>query len=133
VQTGNLLFLTGMLPVIDHKPKYVGRLGRELDAEAGRDAARTAALSALAATKQHLGSLDRVTRVVRLGIFMATSGDFFDQPKVADGASDLFLDVFGPDKKAVRLVIGVASLPLGVPIELEVILEVATQNGNRTQ
>ena len=77
LQTGNLLFLSGMLPVVDHKPKYVGRLGRELDAEAGRDAAYTAALSALAAAKQHLGSLDRVTRVVRLGVFMATSGDFY--------------------------------------------------------
>jgi enamine deaminase RidA (YjgF/YER057c/UK114 family) len=82
-------------------------------------------LSALAAAKQHLGSLDKVTRVVRLGVFMATSGDFFDQPQVADAASDLFHDVFGPDKTSVRLVIGVASLPLGMPIELEVILEIA--------
>ena len=125
LQTGNLLFLSGMLPVVDHKPKYLGRLGRELDAEAGRDAAYTAALSALAAAKQHLGSLDRVTRVVRLGVFMATSGDFFDQPKVADAVSDLFRDVFGIEKTSVRLVIGVASLPLGMPIELEVIFEVA--------
>jgi enamine deaminase RidA (YjgF/YER057c/UK114 family) len=125
LQTGNLLFLTGMLPVVDHKPKYLGRLGKELDAEAGRDALRTAALSALAAAKQHLGSLDRVTQVVRLGIFMATAGDFFDQPRVADGASDLFRDVFGPEKASARLVIGVASLPLGMPVELEVILEVA--------
>ncbi len=125
LQTGNLLFLSGMLPVVDHKPKYVGRLGKELDAEAGRDAARTAALSALAAAKERLGSLDRVTRVVRLGVFMATSGDFFDQPGVADAVSDLFRDIFGPDKTAVRLVIGVASLPLGMPIELEVIFEVA--------
>jgi len=124
-QTGSLLFLSGMLPVVDHKPKYIGRLGKELDAEAGRDAAFTAALSALAAAKQHLGSLDRVTRVVRLGVFMATHGDFFDQPRVADGASDLFRDIFGSDKTAVRLVIGVASLPIGVPIELEVIFEVA--------
>ncbi len=125
LKTGNLLFLSGMLPVVDHKPKYVGRLGQELDIEAGRDAAYTAALSALAAAKQHLGSLDRVTRVVRLGVFMATSGDFFDQPKVADAVSDLFRDIFGTDKTAVRLVIGVASLPLGMPIELEVILEIA--------
>ena len=66
VQTGNLLFLTGMLPVIDHKPKYVGRLGRELDAEAGRDAARTAALSALAATKQHRKLKTVLTRMERL-------------------------------------------------------------------
>ena len=125
LQTGNLLFFSGMLPVVDHKPKYLGRLGKELDAEAGRDAAYTAALSVLAAARKHLGSLDRVTRVVRLGVFMATSGDFFDQPRVADAVSDLFRDVFGIDRVSVRLVIGVASLPFGMPIELDVIFEVA--------
>jgi enamine deaminase RidA (YjgF/YER057c/UK114 family) len=125
VQTGNLLFFSGMLPVVDHKPKYLGRLGKELDAEAGRDAAYTAALSILAAARKHLGSLDRVTRVVRLGVFIATSGDFFDQPRVADAVSDLFHDIFGAEKTSVRQVIGVASLPLGMPIELEVIFEVA--------
>jgi enamine deaminase RidA (YjgF/YER057c/UK114 family) len=124
LQTGNLLFLTGMLPVVDHKPKYIGRLGKELDAEAGRDAVYTAALSALAAARQYLGSLDRITRVVRLGVFMATYGDFFDQPRVADAVSDLFRDIFGVEKASVRLVIGVASLPLGMPVELEVIFEV---------
>ena len=113
-----------MLPVVDHKPKYVGRLGKELDTEAGRDAAYTAALSALAAARQHLGSLDRVTRVVRFGMFIATSGDFFDQPRVADAVSDLFRDIFGIEKTATRLVIGVASLPLGMPIELEVVFEI---------
>jgi enamine deaminase RidA (YjgF/YER057c/UK114 family) len=125
VRTGNLLFLSGMLPVVDHKPKYFGRLGKELDAEAGRDAAYTAALSALAAVRRHLGSLDKVTRVVRLGVFIATSGDFFDQPRVADAVSDLFRNVFGAEKSAVRLVIGVASLPLGMPVELEIIFEVS--------
>ena len=124
VQTGNLLFLSGMLPIADHKPKYIGRLGKELDREAGRDAAYTSALSALASAREHLGSLDRVTRVVRLGVFLATYGDFFDHVKVADAASDLLKDVFGSEKMPVRLVIGVASLPVGVPIELEVILEV---------
>ena len=124
VQTGNLLFLSGMLPVVDHKPKYLGRLGKELDVKTGRDAAYTAVLSALAAAKEHLGSLDRVMRVVRVGVFIATSGDFFDQPQVADAVSDLFRDVFGNEKIPVRLVIGVASLPLGMPIELEVIFEV---------
>jgi enamine deaminase RidA (YjgF/YER057c/UK114 family) len=125
IQTGNLLFLSGMLPVVDHKPKFVGRLGKELDVEQGRDAAYTAGLSALAAAKQHLGSLDRVTRVVRLGVFIATSGDFFEQAKVADAVSDLFRDVFGIEKISVRLVIGVASLPFGMPVELEVIFEIA--------
>ena len=113
-----------MLPVVDHKPKYLGRLGKELDVEAGRDAALTAALSGLAAVKEHLGSLDKVTRVVRFSIFMATHGDFFDQPIVADAVSDLLRDVFGPEKIPVRMVIGVASLPLGLPIELEFIFEV---------
>ena len=103
----------------------MGGWGKELDAEAGRDAAYTAALSALAAAKKHLGSLERITRVVRLGVFMATHGNFFDQPRVADGVSDLFRDVFGIEKLSVRQVIGVASLPLGMPIELEVIFEVA--------
>jgi enamine deaminase RidA (YjgF/YER057c/UK114 family) len=123
LQTGNLLFLSGMLPVIDHKPAYVGRIGKELDAKTGREAAHVAAMNALASVKNHLGTLNQVKRVVRLGIFMATSGDAVDQPGVANGASDLFRDVFGEEHMAVRLVIGVASLPLGVPIELEVILE----------
>ena len=125
VQTGSLLFFSGMLPVVNHKPKFIGRLGKELDVEAGRDAAYTAALNVLAAAREHLGSLDRVTRVVRLGVFIATSGDFFDQPKVADAVSDLFQDLFGVEKTSVRLVIGVASLPLGMPVELDVIFEVA--------
>lgn len=124
LQTGSLLFLSGMLPVVDHKPKHLGRLGKELDTEQGREAAYTAALSALAAAKQLLGSLDRITRVVRLGVFIATYGDFFDQPRVADAVSDLFRDVFGMEKTPVRTVMGVASLPLGVPIELEVTFEV---------
>jgi enamine deaminase RidA (YjgF/YER057c/UK114 family) len=124
IQTGNLLFLSGMLPVIGHEPKFVGRLGKELDANAGREAVRIAALNVLSAARQKLGSLDKVTRVVRLGVYLATHGDFFDQPKVADAASELFRDVFGEDKTSVRIVFGVASLPLGMPVELEVIMEV---------
>src|SRR5215469_14684172 len=125
VQTGNLLFLSGMLPVVDHEPKFIGRLGKEFDVEAGREAAYIAALNVLAAAKEHLGSLDRVTRVVRLAVYIATSGDFFDQPRVADAVSDLFRDVFGIEKTSVRVVIGVASLPLGMPIGVDVIFEVA--------
>ena len=124
VQTGSLLFFSGMLPVVDHKPKYIGRVGKELDTEAGRDAAYSAALCVLAAAKQHLGSLDRVTRVVRLGVFIATSEDYVDHPKVADAVSDLFRDIFGIEKTSVRVIVGAASLPLGVPIELDVIFEV---------
>jgi enamine deaminase RidA (YjgF/YER057c/UK114 family) len=130
VQTGNLLFLTGMLPTEGRSAKFVGRLGAELDVDAGHKAARLAALNALAVARQHLGSLDRVTRIVRLGVSMATSGDFRDQPKVADGASELLEDVFGKDKNPSRLVYGVASLPLGTPVELELIFEVAGGSEN---
>jgi enamine deaminase RidA (YjgF/YER057c/UK114 family) len=76
VQTGNLLYLSGILPVIGHKPKFVGRLGREYDVEEGREAARIAALNVLSAARNHLGSLDKVTRVVRLVAYIATEGDF---------------------------------------------------------
>ena len=93
--------------------------------EAGRKAARLAALNALAVARRHLGSLDKVTRVVRLGVSIATSGDVRDHPRIADGASELLQDVFGPDKNPSRLVYGVASLPLGAPVELEVIFEVS--------
>ena len=124
VQTGNLLFLSGMLPTEGHQARIVGRVGAELDVEAGRQAARLAALNVLAVARQHLGSLDKVTRVVRLGVSVATSGDVRDQPKVADAASELLQDVFGKDKSPCRLVYGVASLPLGAAVELEVIFEV---------
>jgi enamine deaminase RidA (YjgF/YER057c/UK114 family) len=88
-------------------------------------AAHLAALNVLAVARQHLGSLDKVTRIVRLGVSVATSGDVRDQPQVADAASELLQDVFGKDKSPCRLVYGVASLPLGTPVELEIIFEVA--------
>jgi enamine deaminase RidA (YjgF/YER057c/UK114 family) len=124
VQTGNLLFPSGMLPAIGHEPKFIGRLGKEPDANASREAVRIAALNVLSAAKQKLRSLNKVTHVVRLCVYLATDGDFFDQPKVADAASELFRDVFGEHKTAVRIVLGVASLPLGMPVAVEAILEV---------
>ncbi|SRR6266852_5511389 len=125
VQTGNMLFLTGMLPTAGREAKFIGRIGAELDVQTGRKAAYMAAVNALAVARQHLGSLDRVTRIVRLGVFVATSGDVREQPKIANGASELLQDVFGKDKNPTRLVYGVASLPLGVPVELELIFEVS--------
>jgi enamine deaminase RidA (YjgF/YER057c/UK114 family) len=124
VQTGNLLFLTGMLPTVGREAKFIGRVGAELDVEAGRAAARLAALNALAVARQHLGSLDKVKRIVRLGVSVATSGDIREQPKVADGASELLQDIFGKSKNPSRLVYGVASLPLGTSVELEIIFEI---------
>ena len=125
VQTGNLLFLSGVLPTEQSAAKFTGRLGAEVDVQAGRTAAHFAALNVLAVARQHLGSLDKVTRIVRLVVSIATVGDVRDHPKVADAASQLLQEVFGKDKSPCRSVYGVASLPLGVPVELEVIFEVA--------
>ncbi len=125
VQSGALLFLTGMLPTERGAPAVVGRLGAEVDVETATRAARLAALNALAVARQHLGSLDRVTRLVRLGVSIATVGDVREHPSVADGASRLLQDVFGAAKNPCRMVYGVASLPLGVTVELELILELS--------
>jgi enamine deaminase RidA (YjgF/YER057c/UK114 family) len=124
VRTGNLLFLTGMLPTEGRSAKFVGRVGGELGVDAGREAARVAALNGLAVAREYLGSLDKVTRIVRLGVSVATVGDVRDHPKVADGASNLLQDIFGASKNPSRMVYGVASLPLGTPVELEIIFEV---------
>jgi enamine deaminase RidA (YjgF/YER057c/UK114 family) len=124
VQTGNLLFLSGMLATSGHTPTAVGVVGKNLDVNAGREAAYTAALNVLALTKKQLGSLDRVSRVVRLGVSVAATPEFTEHPKVADPASELLRDVFGDGAVSSRLVFGVASLPLGSPVELEVIFEV---------
>jgi enamine deaminase RidA (YjgF/YER057c/UK114 family) len=124
VQTGNLLFLSGMLPTEGRAAKFIGRIGAELDVQDGRKAARLAALNGLAVAREHLGSLDKVVRVVRLGVSLATSSDFREHPKIADGASSLLEDVFGKERNPCRLVVGVTSLPLGTPVELELIFEV---------
>ena len=124
VQTGNLLYLSGVLPVIGHEPKFIGRLGREYNVEQGRAAARLATLNVLSAVRNHLGSVDKVTRVVKLTAYMAAEPDFVAQAKVADASSEMLRDVFGEDKLPVRMVLGVASLPLGVPVVVEALFEV---------
>jgi enamine deaminase RidA (YjgF/YER057c/UK114 family) len=124
VTIGKLVYLSGMLPVVGHEPQFIGRVGGKLTAEDGRNAAELACLSALSAARSHLGSLDKVTAVAKLGVYIATENDFRDHPKVADGASEMLLKVFGEEKLSGRVVLGVASLPLGLPIELELVLEV---------
>lgn len=124
VRTGNLVFFSGMLPVVERKPQLVGRIGGELTLEDGRKAAATATLNGLSAAKALLGSLDCVAAIAKLGVYIATEGDFREHAKVADGASELLQAIFGTEKLSPRIVLGVASLPLGVPIELELVLEV---------
>ena len=115
VQTGNLLFLTGMLPTVGREAKFIGRIGAELDVQTGREAAYLAALNGLAVAQQHLGSLDKVTRIVRLGVLVATSGDVREQPKIADGASELLRDVFEKDKNPSGSSAALQVFPLALP------------------
>jgi len=124
VQSGRLLFLSGILPVEGGALQFKGRLGSDLTVEDGRRATRLATLNALAAAREHLGSLDRVTRVVRLAVSLVTTAEFQDHPKVADGASELLADVFGADKVSTRMVYGVLSLPKGTSVVVELVLDV---------
>ena len=125
VKIGTLLFLSGMLPVIGREPQYIGRVGGALSTADGRKAAEVACLNALSAAREHLGSLDKITGVAKLGVYIATEGDFRDHPKVADGASELLVKIFGTEMLSARIVLGVASAPLGMPVEVELVFEIA--------
>ena len=121
---GNLLFLSGTLPVVNRKLAISGRLGENLSVKEGQEAARIAALNALAAAKEHLGDLDRLKKLVKLTVLIATTEQFIDHAPVADGASDLFVKIFGQEAGHVRLVYGVQSLPIGAPVIVDVIFEI---------
>jgi len=125
VRTGNLLFVAGQLPFIDGKLPKTGRLGAGVTLEEGQALARTAALNALAIIKAEVGELSKVRRIVRIGVFVASADTFTDQPKVANGASELLVQVFGDNGKHARAAVGVNVLPLGAPVEVEVLVELA--------
>jgi enamine deaminase RidA (YjgF/YER057c/UK114 family) len=122
--TGNLLFLSGTLPMVERKLAIAGRLGENLTVKEGRQAARIAALNALAAVQQHLGDLDRLKKLVKLTVLLATTEQFVEHAAVADGASELFVQIFGTEAGHVRLVYGVQSLPVGAPVIVDVIFEI---------
>jgi enamine deaminase RidA (YjgF/YER057c/UK114 family) len=122
--TGNLLFLSGTLPVVKGKLAIVGRLGGNLSVKEGQEAARIASLNALAIAKEHLGDLDRLKKLVKLTVLVAATEKFADHAAVADGASDLFVEIFGPEAGHVRLVYGVQSLPIGAPVIVDTLFEI---------
>ena len=125
VRTGSLVYVSGQVPSVDGKPTHLGHLGDDVDLEAGRAAARTCAVNVLAALKAELGELSRVRRVVKVTGFVASTPDFTDHPKVINAASELFGEAFGDAGRHSRSAVGVAALPLGVPVEVEAIVEVA--------
>lgn len=124
VRVGNLLFISGQLPKAEGKIAYKGRVGRDLNLESARRAAKSCVANILAVVRQELGSLDRVKRIVRLTGFINTYPGFNDHPKVLDAASDLLVEIFGEAGRHARLAVGVVELPLNAAIEMEAIVEV---------
>lgn len=125
VQVGNFLFVSGHGPYNDGKVKMTGKLGMELTLEEGYQAARNTGLNCLATVKAAIGDLDRVRRVVKLLGMVNCTEDFKDQPKVINGCSDLLVEVFGEIGKHARSAVGMQALPNGIPVEIEMILEIA--------
>lgn len=124
--TGNYLYLSGQITMLNGELKYIGRLGENLSVEDGMAAARLCGLNMIAQVKAALdGDLDRVKQVIKLGGFVNGTPEFTDQPKVLNGASDLMVEVFGEAGKHTRSAVGVASLPLGISVEVDGIFEIA--------
>lgn len=125
-RAGNMLYVSGQIPLEGGKPQFVGKLGRELGVEQGQLAARLCALNVLAQARAALGGdLDRVVRCVRVGGFVNCTPEFADQPQVVNGASDLFVAVLGEAGRHARAAVGCASLPRGVAVEVEAVFEVS--------
>ena len=124
VRTGNLIFVSGQIGTEDGRILHPGKLGREIDVATGQQAARAAAISALAVVRQELGSLDKVVRAVKALVFVASAEGFTDQPTVANGATEFLREVLGDAGVGARSAVGVAELPLGASVEAEFIFEV---------
>ncbi|HZS11121.1 MAG TPA: RidA family protein [Nitrospirales bacterium] len=126
VQAGDLLFLSGVLPMREGKPAMTGKLGAPLTVEQGYEASRIAVLNALAIARTRLGTLDRVQQIVKLVGHVASADGFSQQPPVINGASDLLVAIFGDAGRHARVAVGCAMLPLNAPVELELIIQVRT-------
>lgn len=124
VRVGDLLFLSGVLPTRDGQLIMAGKLGQALSIEQGMEAAKVAVLNALAIVKREAGSLDRVTRIVKMVGHIASAPGFADQPQVLNGASDLLVAVFGDAGRHARVAVGAAELPRQAPVEIELIVQV---------
>ncbi|MGI6078923.1 MAG: RidA family protein [Fastidiosipilaceae bacterium] len=124
VRSGNLLFLSGQLCTVAGELKYKGKVGKEVSLEVACEAAKAAAINSLAVIKQQIGSLDKVKRIVKVVGYVASDPSFSQQPKVINGTSDFLVEVFGDKGSHARSAVGLASLPLNVPVEVEMIVEI---------
>ena len=126
VRVGDLVHTSGQLPLAEGQLVASGKLGAGVDLDAGAEAAGVAALNALAAIAQQAGGVDRITKIIKVVVFVASADDFTAQPKVANGASDLLADVFGDAGVHARSAVGVAVLPMDAPVEVEILAQVAS-------
>ncbi len=124
VRTGSLVYVAGQLPFVEGKLPKTGRLGENVSIEEGQMFARQCVLNGLAVLKAEIGDLRKVKRVVRVGAFVACADTFADQPKVANGGSELLQQVFGEKGRHARAAVGTNALPLGAPVEIEFLFEV---------
>lgn len=123
LMTGNLIFLSGMLPLKEGRLISQGKVGADITLEQAQEAARVAAINALCVLKANIGDLSKIKRCVKLTGYVSSSPDFYDQPKVLNAASDLMFEVFGEPGRHVRSAVGVPCLPLNSPIEIEFVFE----------
>ncbi len=122
--SGHTLFVSGQLPMLEGKPQFIGKVGREFSIEEGQECARICTLNILAHAKLALGGdLDRVAKLIRLGVFVNAVDSFTDHPKVANGASDLMVNLMGDAGKHARFAVGVSGLPFGVAVEVDATFE----------
>ncbi|MGK5552720.1 RidA family protein [Actinomadura kijaniata] len=124
-RTGNLVYTAGQLPMVKGELPVTGKVGAEVSPETGYEQARICALNAIAAVRAEIGDLGRVRRIVKVVGFVASAPDFYGQPKVVNGASDLLGEVFGEAGVHARSAVGVSALPLNAPVEVELVVEVA--------
>lgn len=125
-RSGNLVYTSGQIPSRDGVPVYRGVVGLDISEDDAYEAARICCLNALATVEAEAGDLDSVRQVIHVTVYVASADGFTDQPAVANGASDLLVQVFGDAGRHARAAIGVSALPLGVPVEVDLIVEVAS-------
>jgi len=123
VTSGNLVFVSGQIPMQDGKVSYTGKVPTERTIEDAQNAAKICAVNILAQIKANLGSLDRISKIVRVSGFVNSTGDFAEHPKIINAASDLFFEIFGEKAKHSRIAVGVSSLPLNSTVEIDMIAE----------
>jgi len=131
IKSNNQIFVAGQIPAWEGELRFTGRVGDDVTLEEGQEAARLCALNILSQLKAACdGDLERIARVVKLGVFVACTPEFTDQPKVANGASDLFVELMGEIGRHARFAVGAPSLPLGVPVEIDAVVELMPGYGD---